>query len=224
MKKELDRFFWNELCWVKHDYLMLEGDLAQEIVRCSAAESFDLIIVMPTLGYVPFRRSLVSSVTAKVLHDAGCPVMTGQHMEQAPQPAETGFSSVLCAVDLKDSTRTVLSTARDCADSYGALLRIIHTVCLGDSHVGRAYFDLEWWQEAVDAARERIFDLCDHQETSGGVNIPLSEPPAAVHDEGTRLAANLVIIGRSHAMVVTGRLRANGYAIVREAPCAVVRV
>ena len=53
--------------------VVLEGDPTEKIVEYAAAEKCDLI-VMPTHGYGPFRRFLLGSVTAKVLHDAICPV------------------------------------------------------------------------------------------------------------------------------------------------------
>jgi hypothetical protein len=34
------------------------------------------MILMPTHGYGPFRQMLLGSVTAKVLHDSKCPVLT----------------------------------------------------------------------------------------------------------------------------------------------------
>jgi hypothetical protein len=46
------------------------------------------LIAMPTHGYGLFRRFLLGSVTAKVLHDADCPIWTGVHMEAAP-PRDT---------------------------------------------------------------------------------------------------------------------------------------
>jgi nucleotide-binding universal stress UspA family protein len=39
---------------------------------------------LPTHGLGAFRRSLIGSITAKVLHDAECPVWTGVHLAQAP--------------------------------------------------------------------------------------------------------------------------------------------
>ena len=62
-------------------------------------EQMDLI-VMPTHGYGPFRRFILGSVTAKVLHDADCPVMTGVHLEEAPPIDTIAFRHVLVAVDL----------------------------------------------------------------------------------------------------------------------------
>ena len=39
-------------------------------------------MIMPTHGYGVFRRFLLGSVTSKVLHDLGCPVLTGAHLTE----------------------------------------------------------------------------------------------------------------------------------------------
>jgi nucleotide-binding universal stress UspA family protein len=219
MQKELDRFFWEGLQHIKHRFLVVEGDPAREIVKYAASEPFDLI-VMPTHGYGPFRRFLLGSVTAKVLHDAGSAVLTGPHMEDAPGLAGISFANLLCAVDLGAQSAAVLQWAQGFAGSYGAKLTVLHSIPVTEVRMGGIYFDPDWRNERVAEARSRINELCGFAEPSGGVRILFSEPPAAVHEEASRMGANLVLIGRSHA----GRLRANGYAIVREAPCAVVSV
>ena len=56
------------------------GDPAQIILSYARNGHFDLIM-MPTHGYGPFRRFLLGSVTAKILHDATCPVWTSAHLE-----------------------------------------------------------------------------------------------------------------------------------------------
>jgi len=52
--------------------------------------------MMPTHGLGGFRRFLLGSVTAKVLHDADCPVWTGVHLERAPHSKQLS-SGISCA-------------------------------------------------------------------------------------------------------------------------------
>ena len=59
--------------------------------------------MMPTHGYGIFRSLLLGSVTAKVLHDAACPVWTGVHVEETP-PASAAFENIMCAVDLTEKS------------------------------------------------------------------------------------------------------------------------
>ena len=55
--------------------------------------------MMLTHDYGPFRRFLLGSVTAKILHDAACPVWTSAHLETWPVAGDVGIRKVLGAVD-----------------------------------------------------------------------------------------------------------------------------
>src|SRR5688500_15081003 len=81
---EMDGFLPDDLGNLNIKRVLLYGDPAREIIKYAGAEKVDLII-LPTHGYGPFRRFLLGSVTAKVLHDAQCPVWTGVHMEEHPK-------------------------------------------------------------------------------------------------------------------------------------------
>ena len=52
-----------------------------KIVELAHESPDQTVILMPTHGYGPFRRFILGSNTAKVLHDADCPVWTGVHLE-----------------------------------------------------------------------------------------------------------------------------------------------
>ena len=67
-REELERL-QPTLAGVKCHHEVRRGDPATEIVRFAHNERVDLIL-MPTHGYGVFRRLLLGSVTAKVLHDA----------------------------------------------------------------------------------------------------------------------------------------------------------
>ena len=70
---------------VPSELCVLVGDPATSIV-VYGGESKGRIIVMPTRGFGPFRQMLLGSVTAKVLHDAHCPVLTGPHLRKGNSP------------------------------------------------------------------------------------------------------------------------------------------
>src|SRR5437762_13071951 len=65
------------------------GDPAENITTYAHTQGADLIM-MPTHGYGPFRSLLLGSVTAKVLHDAQCPVWTATHVEDRPPIKQVG--------------------------------------------------------------------------------------------------------------------------------------
>ena len=76
---------------------LLTGDPATTIIHQANDLNSDLI-VMTTHGSGVLRRMLLGSVTAKVLHDANCPVFTIPHVEP-PAPIQGEFRHILCAVD-----------------------------------------------------------------------------------------------------------------------------
>jgi nucleotide-binding universal stress UspA family protein len=203
--------------------LIEEGDPAREIVNCASTHGVDLI-VMATHGYGPFRRFLLGSVTAKVLHDAACPVWTGPHLEQAPSYRNIGFHRIVCAIDLAERSRAVLEWAGRFAREFEAELDIVYVLPHTLIQLGGIYFDPEWRQHAAQAAREQICRLQQETGTPGEVLIEIGDPPAAVSDVAAIRKADLLVIGRGSGSGLGGRLRANAYAILRESPCPVATI
>jgi nucleotide-binding universal stress UspA family protein len=202
---------------------VVEGDPAREIVDYALSHNVDLI-VMATHGYPPFRRFLLGSVTAKVLHDARCPVCTGPHLEKAPNYENIVFRRVVCAIDLAKGSRAVLEWAGRFARAYGAELAILHVLPESLVRWGAVYFDPEYRSQAAAAARDQIGRLQEELQTSGEVLIEIGDAPVVVSDVASRRKADLLVIGRGRESGLLGRLRANAYAILRESPCPVVTI
>ncbi|MBZ5576673.1 MAG: universal stress protein [Acidobacteriia bacterium] len=221
-KAELGRFLEGSLKGISVSRVVQEGDPAQQIVEFAHEGKFDLI-VMPTHGYGPFRRFLLGSVTAKVLHDADCPVWTGPHMEEAPPYPKISFRRILCAIDLGPHSRAVLEWGAGFAREYGADLDIVHAIPASTVSVGGFYFDPEWRTHVVNEARERIGFLQEDFGLSAQIRIETGDPSTAVRAVAEESQSNMVVIGRGHAGVL-GRLRANAYAIIRESPCPVAAI
>lgn len=221
-KAELEKFLAEGLRGVSVERIVEEGDPAQTIVDYAHNGNFDLI-VMPTHGYGPFRRFLLGSVTAKVLHDASCPVWTGPHMENAPAYPKISFRKILCAVDLGPHSQAVLEWSSRFARDYGSDLDVVHVVPTSTVSAGGFYFDPEWRAQVVNEARDRIAYLQQDLGTKGVIRIETGEVAHSVKAAADELHSDLVVIGRTHAGML-GRLRANAYAIVREAPCPVAAI
>jgi nucleotide-binding universal stress UspA family protein len=223
VEERLEEFFTEELASVVVHRAVVLGDPAPEIVRRAHAEVFDLI-VMPTHGYGPFRRLLLGSVTAKVLHDADCPVLTGPHMEQVAMDHAVKFQKIVCALDLGPHSPAVLEWAAKFSQSLSAELAIVHALTIGEARVGSFYFDPDWRTQLINSARSRITYLCENAPVLPQVCVETGDAPHVVAGVARRIGADLVIIGRSSAPGIAGRLRENAYAIVRGSPCAVLSV
>ena len=151
------------------------------ICDVAATEKCDLI-VMPTHGYGPFRRFLLGSVTAKVLHDAVCPVCTGPHMEEAPDYTSISFHQVVCAIDLGLHSREVLAWADAFAREYGAALTIVHAIPGCRHAAGRLLLRSGFRIELTRHASERIELMCEDLNVKAAVLIEAGETPVVVAD------------------------------------------
>lgn len=203
--------------------VVLEGDPTQTIVQFAASENCDLI-VMPTHGYGPFRRFLLGSVTAKVLHDAICPVWTGPHMESAPDYSTLHFHNIVCAIDLGLRSREVLCWAAGFAREFGAELSVVHAIPASATRLGGFYFDPDWRTQLTKTAMERIAFLRQEMEIEASVAIEAGEPPVVVASVAETMNADLLVIGRGSTPRAHGHLPTNAYAIVRAASCPVVTI
>jgi nucleotide-binding universal stress UspA family protein len=222
-RQELDRFLADELDGETVRRVFSEGDPARRIVEFAESEKVDLI-AMPTRGYGPFRRFILGSVTAKVLHDAESPVWTGVHLAEAPTPEELRIQRVLCAVDLSEHSRTTLCWAARFAGEFGARLGIVHAApALELAGPGSRYFVPEWRNTLISSAAKEIARLQQEVGTTAEVYVDCGDVETIAALAAKETSADILIIGRSPAKG-RGRLRSNGYAIVRESPCPVISV
>jgi len=208
-KIDLTDFLAAEFAGMNVRHLVMEGDPAGSIVDFAHKEHCDLI-VMPTHGYGPFRRFILGSNTAKVLHDADCPVWTGVHMGDAPAAPSISIRNILCAVDLGPQSAKTLSWAASMAREFGAKLSLLHAMPCGP--------------DVQLAASEELRMLQASSGVDADVLLQSGEPALAICEAAERLRADVLVIGRGSAAGVFGRLRTNAYAIIRQSPCPVVSV
>ena len=200
---------------------VLEGEPAAKIVGFAHDQRVDLI-VMPTHGYGRFRRFILGSNTAKVLHDADCAVWTGVHMEQVPAAAPAPLRSVLCGVDLGPQSPKALAWAAMLAREFGARLTLIHAT--GPVPDVGADCGTEWRTAVYEAAERELVRLQRAADVEADLIIESGNAPDALCAAAERLQADAMVIGRGSAAGVFGRLRTNAYAIIRQSGCPVVSV
>lgn len=221
-KQQLDAFLTDELQGLEVARVLVEGDPAPCIVEHSRSEKVDLI-VMPTHGYGPFRRFLLGSVVAKVLHDADCPVWTGVHMEEVVAIDSITVQRIACAVDLGPQSESVISWASEMAAAFEARLLVVHVTPRAGAAVADASPpDME--AQNANEARERIRELLSRTSTEADIRIGAGNVSRVVCDVAARQACDVLVIGRGATRGVVRRLGSLGYAIIRESPCPVVSV
>jgi len=206
------------------------GHPAEEIVRFVGSEHTSLLVI-PTCGFEPFRSCLLGSVVSRILHDAGCPVLTSPHAQEGfPEPI--GFRKILCAVDFRPQSLKTLAWASQIAGEFQAHLTIAHITPSTEGGVG-AYFNPErsgiWATESrhrefAEHARQEIEEM---QKTIGATASVLIDSgmdvPQAVCWAAAQIEADLVVVGRERSGSVD-RVRTKVCSIVRQSPCPVVSV
>ena len=222
VQKELDSFLKGELPRLQARRVLLDGDPAGKIVEYAHDQKMSLIVV-PTHGYGRFRRFILGSVAAKILHDADCPVWTGVHLEEAPEPERIEFKTVLAAVDLGPQSEKALGWASAMAAAYQARLVVIHAASPVESRAGE-HADPDWGRRLAGDARAEISKLQERASSNAEIMVESGDAAEVVCSAARQIQADLAVIGRSSAAGVLGRLRANAYSIIRQSPCPVVSV
>lgn len=211
-----------QLAGIDKQLVELTGDPAEAIVKFSEEHGTDLI-TMPTRGHGAVRRFLLGSVTAKVLHDAGCPVWTGVHAdkEQARHKCDV-IRHVACAVDLGPQSARVLQWASDFAAAFNARLTVIHASTQLEPVIGVVH-DPEWRLHVWEAIQTQLSGLLQNTGIKAESKLAPGEPAKAVTAAADEIGADVLVIGRTPDGLM-GRLRTNAYAIVRQSLCPVVSV
>jgi nucleotide-binding universal stress UspA family protein len=218
----LDRFIAEEFSGTPVTPELPEGDTAQEIAGYAHDHHADLIM-MPTHGHGPFRALLLGSITAKVLHDAHCPVWTGIHAEQMTSHSPDRWKRVLCAVDTEDRDGQVIKWASDFAQEQGMELQLVHAVAGADG-MWTQENDPSMYDFLFHAARERLAALLEKAGTSVEIRLIGGSVGSAVHKAALEYNADLIVIGRGAIHQALGRLRSVAYSIIRAAPCPVISI
>jgi nucleotide-binding universal stress UspA family protein len=200
--------------------LVQVGDPAFEIIDYAKENGVDLIM-MPTHGYGTFRSLLLGSVTAKVLHDAHCAVWTSAHAENSS--GRSDMRTILCAVETGPGSVDLVRGASELAQSWQAKLRLVHAVPVDETRPEK-YLDGDFDAALVRMAKEDMADIQQRAGTSLETTVEPGAVSGVVRDAVKEFDADLVVSGRGKLHATFGRLRSNGYAIIRDSPCPVLSI
>jgi nucleotide-binding universal stress UspA family protein len=220
LQSRLDGALTTELAGVAVERIVALGEPAEKIVEFAHSNQVDLIM-MPTYGCGFFRSLLIGSVTAKVLHDARCPVWTAAHAEQ--QQSRPAPHAVLCAVGGTDGTAALIEWAGEFSEGAGATLELLHVVPPISEWLALPG-EKQVQQQLHEEAHRKLGALRE----STGVDVPLRVAAgpvvSTVAEEARQKGADLVIIGRGSLQSPLGRLRTHAYGIIQKSPCPVLSV
>jgi nucleotide-binding universal stress UspA family protein len=200
------------------------GDSASVIAQFAEANGVDLIM-MPTHGYGPFRRALLGSVTANVLHAAKCPVWTMAHLDKPQSDLSLNPKRIVCAIDLVPESVQVIQKARDLARDFGAQVCLAHAVpqARSNGHAeGSMHRNVERQTYYTDHARQEIARMQASAGTEFTVCVDAGPVAPIVAEIARKNHANLVITGRGAVEHFLGTVRSHTYPIIYEAACPVL--
>lgn len=202
------------------DVAIEQGDPAEVIVDYARRRT-DLIM-LATHGHGPFRRFLTGSVTAKVLHDAVCPVWTAAHTDRA-QPHPSGLRTIVCGVDCNSDAVALIRWAGWIAGSYGATVKLVHVIpALNETSRNRGEVSLRRY--FTERAQAEFDVIMDHTGFRNKLLLRGGSIPARLAETVRQEHADLLIVGRGRLRKALGRLRTHSLAIVRESPRPVISV
>ncbi len=180
------------------------------------------LVMMPTRGRGAFRRLLLGSITAKVLHDVDCAVWTGVHSSLADHASPFPYRSILCAVGLDPETPDILRAASALAASFDAKLHVTHAV---ETPPMALEIDFApYRQRLIDAADLELRTILRNTGIEATLSIVEGAIDARVRKEALDRAADLLITGRGHHQGKLSRMFSQLYSIVRESPCPVLSI
>jgi nucleotide-binding universal stress UspA family protein len=180
-------------------------DVTLKIMEVSKSHQVDLIL-MPTHGLGVYRRLILGSNTAKVLHDAECPVWTGVHHEHTHHTQHLNIKHVVCAVNLEAPSKRVLAWAAGFAARNGARLTLLHV------------------SANASQARQGLEELARSAGVTADLRVEPGDPAKVVSHIAGELAADTLVIGRPIGSPGWGRLELTTYSIIRQSPCPVISV
>ena len=214
---ELEKFGASELPKIDTTCAVDFGDTASIIRDYVVKNAIDLV-AMPTHGYGVFRRALLGSVTAKVLHDVKIPVWTSAHAPEQSHRAHPQPRRIIVGLDLEPRCKSTLEAAIQLGQKTGAAVIVVHAVAEGVIIPGMAAAQLK--QLLIEGAKEQFAAIYSNAGPAVAAVIEIGSPAALVRNVCLRKRADLVVIGRNHDHSLLGR--ASTSSIIREAPCPVL--
>lgn len=221
-RERLCGYLSDELAGLSVKRLVELGDPASEIEKCARDQKVDLIM-MPTHGHGPFRRFLLGSVTAKVLHDIELPVWTGVHTAQLWSQKQYNWQRFLCAIDTEPRDIQILRWAAEFSSEQNAELNVVHAVHaaapISPGHESPSLRDF-----LLKTTQERLVLLQSDAGINFNIEMRFGRVANVVRDAALEHQADLILIGRGLIQGMLGHLRSEAYTIIREAPCPVISI
>ncbi|MBI2687861.1 MAG: universal stress protein [Acidobacteria bacterium] len=217
----LEKFAAERFPGLEPSLICKSGHAAAVIEDTVRKNGIDLIM-LPTHGHGLFRRLLLGSITARLIHDLSCPVWTGCHIDPASVRSHMPYHRMICAVEPGMDNTHVVKAAERMAVAYSASLCLVSALewPATDPTVDPG----NYWDRMRSSAEN---DLAVHSRSlqiHATTQLVYGPIPHALRDAARQQPADLLIVGRGESQSALSGLLSNLYAIVRESPCPVLSV
>ena len=218
-QSRLESFAREQFPHLRPRLVLKEGDPGSMIAREVAETGTDLLM-LPTHGYGLFRRLLIGSVTAKLLHDVSCAVWTGVHgVDPEPRPE---IRSVVCALNFEEESAAVVRAASALARESGAQLTLVHAV-----EIPPVAFEVDiapFRKTLLDSADLAVRKLATDNGVTAAVRVVEGPVAEAVGRAAVEAEADLIVVGRGVTQGAWGQFWSRLYPIITAAPCPVLSI
>ena len=193
-----------------------EGEPFAKIVEIAEEENCDLI-VMGRRGLTGIERTLMGSVTAKVIGH-----FTGRTLV-VPHDSALGWGDILLAYDGSKYSEAALSEAIDYAKSYKGSLKIVNAVYTNDEFIANAPDIVDKMvqkaKDSLESAKEKAVKEGVEAETF----VREGEPYDVITSLAEELKTNTIIMG-SRGKTKLGRILMGSVTsrVIGYAPCPVM--
>lgn len=226
-KARLEAFVAKELAGpaaapIDVEQIVEPGEAGRKIVDLAHSRGVDWIM-MPTHGFSAFRRFVLGSVTAHVLHEARCPVWTAAIHEEGQDAAQCHPREIIAAVAFDDRAEHVILYASELAQDHHATLTIAHaTPPVTTPALDWAGGDFN--DKIAHQACHSLGMMLGKLGLKAHLAVRCGDTARTLRHLASERSADLLVIARGSVTAGTGRLRAHSYGIVNEAPCPVLSV
>jgi nucleotide-binding universal stress UspA family protein len=223
-RSRLNRFLAEELRCVEVNRVVVDGYPAEAIAEYAAAHQVGLIM-MPTRGCTAFRRFLLGSVAAKVLHDVACPVWTSSHVTEGRPTVSVIPKVIACAIDPNPDGERILQWASNLASHLDARLIVAHAIPSLEFRPETYFLEADMRKLLIGDARAMLGAMLQSSRTPDAeVRVEGGSVTTVIRSVVEDSHADLLIIGRASGKGMLGRLRTHSYALIRESPCPVISI
>jgi nucleotide-binding universal stress UspA family protein len=195
-----------------------EGEIYERIVDLADAENSDLI-VMGRKGTAGLQRTLVGSVTARVIGHSQRDVLV------VPNDTSIGWKSILFATDGSKFSEAATDKAIDFAKSYGSELNVITVVDVTEEFMARAPGALEDLVKKAKSMVEDVKKKADSKGIKAESIVREGDAYKVIINVAKKQKANAIIMG-SHGRTGLKRLLMGSVTerVIGHAPCPVLIV